>query len=134
MRRLVRRAIRYAFDLGLDQNFFPKIIPAVTGIYEQHYPEVSERSQQVIDILVKEERAFRASLRKGIKQLAGYRRSGVTGAELFTLYDTFGFPVELSTEEAHRKGIEVSDNWRGEFDAQMAAQRARSQACTTLHV
>jgi alanyl-tRNA synthetase len=51
----------------------------------------------------------------------------VTGAELFVLHDTYGFPVELSTEEAQRKGIALSAAWREEFDAQMAAQRARSQ-------
>ena len=50
------------------------------------------------------------------------------------LYDTFGFPVELSTEEARAAGIAVSENWRAEFDEQMAAQRARSQRATNLHV
>ena len=81
-------------------------------------------------MLSKEEQAFRRTLRKGIKQLRGYRETGVTGAELFVLYDTFGFPVELSTEEAQRAGIAVSDAWRAEFDAQMAEQRARSQQAT----
>ena len=52
---------------------------------------------------------------------------GLTGAELFTLYDTFGFPVELSTEEAYKQEIKLSDNWRQEFDDKMAEQRARSQ-------
>ncbi len=81
----------------------------------------------MVAVLAKEEQAFRRSLRKGIKQLNGYRSTGVTGAELFVLYDTFGFPVELSTEEAQRKGIALSESWRAEFDEQMAAQRARSQ-------
>ena len=54
----------------------------------------------------------------------------MTGAELFVLYDTFGFPVELSTEEARRKDIALSESWLEEFDAQMAAQRARSQQAT----
>jgi hypothetical protein len=51
----------------------------------------------------------------------------LTGEELFTLYDTFGFPVELSTEEAYKQGIKLSDNWRTEFDARMAEQRQRSK-------
>ena len=59
----------------------------------------------MIAVLVKEEKAFRQTLRKGIKQLRAYADDGITGAELFTLYDTFGFPVELSTEEARRQGI-----------------------------
>ncbi len=80
----------------------------------------------MIAVLVKEEKAFRQTLRKGIKQLGSYSR-GVSGNELFTLYDTYGFPVELSTEEATRAGIPLSPEWRAEFDENMAAQRARSQ-------
>ena len=61
---------------------------------------MGEHAAFVEAVLAKEEQAFRRTLRKGIKQLRGYRKTGVTGAELFVLYDTFGFPVELSTEEA----------------------------------
>ena len=91
-------------------------------------------AEYVQRILAKEEQAFRRTLRKGLRQLAGYRSTGVTGRELFVLYDTFGFPVELSTEEAAREGIAVSADWRAEFDEQMDAQRARSQRGSTLHV
>ncbi|SFR94616.1 alanyl-tRNA synthetase [Microbacterium sp. cf046] len=127
MRRLIRRAVRFAFELGLEENFFPQIIPTIAGIYEAHFPEVAEHAEYVERILVKEEQAFRRTLRKGLKQLNAYRATGVTGQELFVLYDTYGFPVELSTEEAERKGIAVSAGWQAEFDEQMAAQRARSQ-------
>jgi alanyl-tRNA synthetase len=127
MRRLIRRATRFAFDLGLEENFFPQLVPTIAGIYTHDFPEVAESADMVDAILAKEEQAFRRTLRKGIKHLNGYRRTGVTGAELFTLYDTFGFPVELSTEEAQRKGIAVSESWREEFDEHMAAQRARSR-------
>jgi alanyl-tRNA synthetase len=126
--------VRYAFDLGLEENFFPKIIPTVAGIYEAPYPEVGELATFVEAVLSKEEQAFRRTLRKGIKQLRGYRKTGVTGAELFVLYDTFGFPVELSTEEAQRTGVTMSEAWREEFDTQMAEQRARSQKATQLGV
>jgi alanyl-tRNA synthetase len=133
MRRLVRRAMRFAFELGLDEDFFPEVIPTIAGIYEAHYPEVGEHADYVLRVLAKEEQAFRRTLRKGLKQLSGYRTTGVTGNELFLLYDTFGFPVELSTEEARGQGIAVSADWQAEFDAQMAAQRARSQRSTTMH-
>jgi alanyl-tRNA synthetase len=133
MRRLIRRAVRFAFDLGLEENFFPQIIPTIAGIYEAHFPEVAEHAEFIERILAKEEQAFRRTLRKGIKQLGGYAGTTVTGRELFELYDTYGFPVELSTEEAERKGIDVSPTWREEFDEQMAEQRARSQRSTTLH-
>ena len=134
MRRLVRRAVRYAFDLGLEQNFFPQIIPTVAQMYAADYPEVAERGDAVIATLVKEEQAFRRTLRKGIKQLKTYTESGVSGTELFTLYDTYGFPVELSTEEARRAGIAVSPEWRAEFDEKMAEQRARSQGASKMRI
>lgn len=134
MRRLIRRAIRFAFDLGLEENFFPQIVPTIAGIYEEHFPEVAGHRESVERVLAKEEQSFRRTLQKGLKQLRGYRRGGVDGAGLFVLYDTFGFPVELSTEEARRQGIEVTPNWRAEFDAAMAEQRARSQQRTTMHL
>ncbi|WP_439593380.1 alanine--tRNA ligase-related protein [Microbacterium sp.] len=127
MRRLIRRAVRFAFDLGLEENFFPQIIPTIAGIYEEHFPEVAQHAEEVEAILAKEEQSFRRTLRKGLKQLKAYAADGVTGRELFVLSDTYGFPVELSTEEVERQGIPLSEDWRAEFDEQLAEQRARSQ-------
>ena len=90
---------------------------------------MADNADAVVAILAKEEQAFRRSLRKGIKQLNGYRRSGVTGAELFVLYDTFGFPVELSTEEARRKDIALSN--RTELARQGAALKQSLGAAQT---
>jgi alanyl-tRNA synthetase len=127
MRRLLRRAIRFAFDLGIEQNFFEEIVPVIADLYHEDYPEVAQKREEVIATLVKEEKVFRQTLRKGLKQLEKFSENGLTGVELFTLYDTFGFPVELSTEEAFKQGLTLSKNWREEFDVQMAEQRARSQ-------
>ena len=128
LRRLVRRAVRYAFELGLEENFFPEIIPTIAALYDTDYPEVAEHTDEVIAVLSKEEHAFRRTLHKGLAQLRTHLHEGATGADLFVLYDTAGFPVELSTEEAERQGIGLSAGWRAEFDEQMAAQRARSRA------
>ena len=127
MRRLLRRAIRYSFDLGIEQNFLEEVVPVIADLYEADFPEVKENREQIISVLVKEEKAFRQTLRKGLRQMQHYIDDGLTGEELFTLYDTFGFPVELSTEEAYKQGIKLSDNWRTEFDARMAEQRQRSK-------
>ena len=127
MRRLLRRAIRFAFELGIEQNFFEQIVPVIADLYAQDYPELGENREAIIAVLAKEEKVFRQTLRKGLKQLAKFADNGLTGAELFTLYDTYGFPVELSTEEAYRQGIDVSPEWRKEFDEHMAEQRRRSQ-------
>ncbi len=127
MRRLLRRAIRYSFDLGIEQNFMQEVVPVIASLYENDFPEVKESRDNIIAVLVKEEKAFRHTLRKGLRQMQQYIDDGLTGEELFTLYDTFGFPVELSTEEAYKQGIKLSDNWRAEFDAKMAEQRQRSK-------
>src|SRR5689334_8068251 len=101
MRRLVRRAIRQAFDLGVEQNFLEHVVPVVIGIYEPDFPEVAAKKQEVIDILTKEEKIFRQTLRKGVKELRQMAEGGtLDGNHIFTLYDTYGFPVELSVEEA----------------------------------
>ena len=127
MRRLIRRAVRFAFDLGIEQNFLEEIVPVIADIYADDYPEVKAQREAVITILAKEEKVFRQTLRKGLRELERFKEQGVTGSELFTLYDTYGFPVELSTEEVFKQDIPLSENWREEFDAKMKEQRERSQ-------
>lgn len=127
MRRLLRRAIRFAFELGIEQNFMQEVVPVIADLYINDFPEVNQNRDKVIEVLVKEEKVFKQTLRKGLREMAKFAESGLTGAELFTLYDTYGFPVELSTEEAFKQDISLSENWRAEFDARMAEQRQRSQ-------
>ncbi|MCB9821949.1 alanine--tRNA ligase [Candidatus Nomurabacteria bacterium] len=130
MRRLLRRAIRFAFELGIEQNFMEEIVPVIADIYHDDFPEVAEKRDEVIAVLIKEEKAFKQTLRKGIRELGKLKSDGLTGEELFKLYDTFGFPVELSIEEAYRQDIAVPENWREQFDAKMKEQRERSQTAT----
>jgi alanyl-tRNA synthetase len=127
MRRLLRRAIRFAFELGIEQNFLEGIVPIIADLYVDDYPEVKANRDHVIEVLVKEEKVFRQTLRKGIAELQKLAGGKLSGSDVFRLYDTYGFPVELSTEEAFKQGIELAETWREEFDAQMAEQRARSQ-------
>jgi len=131
MRRLVRRAIRFAFDLGVEQNFLHEIIPVIIDIYSPDFPEVLSGKDEVIEILLKEEKVFRQTLRKGVKELEKMAQNGIIdGNHIFTLYDTYGFPVELSLEETLTQDYKISDNWREEFDSKMAEQRKRSQTAT----
>lgn len=128
MRRLLRRAIRFAFELGIEQNFFEEIVPVIADLYHDDFPEVAARRDEVIGILVKEEKVFRQTLRKGLKEMAKFAANGsIDGTVLFTLYDTYGFPVELSTEEAYRQEYDVPADWREQFDLRMKEQRERSQ-------
>lgn len=127
MRRLVRRAIRFAFELGIEQNFLQEVVPVIANLYVDDFPEVAEKRQEVVDVLVREEKAFRQTLRKGIREFTKLTEDGLTGKEIFTLYDTYGFPTELSVEEAFKQDVSVSENWRVEFDTLMKEQRERSQ-------
>lgn len=193
MRRLLRRAIRFAFDLGVEQNFLEAVVPVIADIYEADFPEVKAKRDEVVAVLVKEEKTFRQTLRKGIKELermfegdptdihtsetraqrgkpgvdegalvpepvrsagASEQRAGEGGMTpseameapekgrapsnqkneivnhgqiLFTLYDTYGFPVELSVEEVFKRGIELDTDWREQFEMKMKEQRERSQ-------
>lgn len=127
MRRLVRRAIRFAFELGVEQNFMEEIVPVIADLYASDFPEVSQQRDEVIAVLVKEEKVFRQTLRKGLKELAKMANPALNGSDLFKLYDTYGFPVELSTEEAFKQDIQLSEDWQKEFEEQMTAQRQRSQ-------
>lgn len=127
MRRLIRRAVRFAFDLGIEQNFLPEIVPVIADLYENDYPEVADKRDEVIQILTKEEKVFRQTLVKGLREFKKLADNGLDGNSIFTLYDTYGFPVELSVEEAFKQGVDLSKKWREEFDEKMAQQRARSQ-------
>lgn len=130
MRRLVRRALVKAFDLGIEQNFLEQIVPVVVELYAADYPEVMEARDVVLAVLVKEEKAFRQTLRKGVAELQKMAVESLNGAQIFKLYDSYGFPPELSVEYAEKQGIAVEENWRIGFDLSMAEQRQRSQTAS----
>jgi alanyl-tRNA synthetase len=131
MRRLLRRAIRFAFDLGIEQNFLQDIVPVITDLYHQDYPEVAENRDKVVEILVKEEKVFRQTLRKGVRELKKMAEDDeLSGEHIFTLYDTYGFPAELSVEEAFMQEISVSKDWQKEFESKMLEQKQRSQTAS----
>ncbi|WP_080796020.1 alanine--tRNA ligase-related protein [Corynebacterium pacaense] len=132
MRRLVRRAIREALLLGVSENFFAELVPDIADLYVEDYPEVREHREEVVAVLVKEEKSFRRTLAGGLKKLAAYKGSVLSGRDVFQLSDTHGFPRELSVEEARRQGIEVDPDWEAEFHAALEEQRARSRGATKL--
>ncbi len=130
MRRLLRRAIRFAFELGIEQNFLEEVIKVIVEMYEIDYPDIAQKYNEVVEVLNKEERIFRQTLRKGIREFSKLTKDGLTGKEIFTLYDTYGFPVELSVEEAYKQNINVAADWREDFDNLMNEQKQRSQTAT----
>lgn len=140
MRRLVRRAIMKSFNLGVEQNFLEEIVPVIADLYHADFPEVAAKRDTVVAVLTKEEKVFRQTLRKGLRELQkileleetgeaekiSYNHQ-LTGEIIFKMYDTYGFPVELTKEEAFRQDIEIAEDAEKEFERLMAEQKARSQ-------
>lgn len=140
MRRLMRRAIRYGLDLGIANDFCAQVIPTVVDLYEADFPEVAERRSLITDVFNREEKIFRQTLRAGIKELIKISESlkvasdnnvkSLSGKDIFKLYDTYGFPIELSIEEAGMNDVTVDQNWKESFDKLMAEQKERSRTAT----
>ena len=127
LRRLIRRALRIGLRLGLDSSLSPALVPTISQLYVDDYPEWSD-VDQLVAILSQEEEVFRQTLSGGVRMFAKLARAGqLDGAGLFKLYDTFGFPAELSLEEAAQLGCRVTPNARAEFAQLMAEQRQRSR-------
>jgi alanyl-tRNA synthetase len=135
MRRLMRRAIMKSFDLGIEQNFLEEVVPVILELYAADFPEVETKRETVIAVLVKEEKVFRQTLRKGLAELQKFvaRSEGsqpvvIPGDIVFTLYDTYGYPVELTEEVvAMMEDARLAEDWKAVFDAKMTEQRQRSQ-------
>jgi alanyl-tRNA synthetase len=131
MRRLMRRAIRYGLELGIANDLFSQLIPTIVQIYELDFPEVNDQKEMVADLLDKEEKLFRQTLRNGVKEFSKMTSNGsLTGEHVFALHDTYGFPAELSIEEATLNNVQVDENWRPEFDRLMNEQKERSRTAT----
>ena len=132
LRRLLRRAIRYAFELGIEQHLCEEVTPIVISLYEADFPEVKERKNDVIHSFIKEENIFRQTLRSGVREFSKLAKvkKQLTGEDVFKLYDTYGFPAELSLEEAYLQKIDVDENWHNDFNGLMEEQKKRSQTAS----
>ena len=132
MRRLVRRAILRALDLGIASDFLAEVIPIVANNYKDLPDSILTHRETALDVLLKEERAFRTTLNRGLKELRKMTKNNqtISGRDLFKLQDTYGFPLELSVEECYREGIELTKNYKAEFDEALKEQRERSQTAS----
>lgn len=134
MRRLMRRAIRFALDLGIENDLIPRVVPIITDLYASDFPEVANQRDAILAVMLKEEKAFRQTLRKGLKEFEKIFSTDLPtdhqGEAIFKLYDTYGFPVELSEEEAKNRNIKLADDWREQFNTHMQKQRDMSRTAT----
>ncbi len=181
LRRLVRRAVLRALDLGIGQEFLGEVIPVIANNYEDLSDDILPHRAEVLEVLSKEESAFRKTINKGLKELQRMAKSGnlekanqkdnghnvtssqgdpelrrglargtrdggmtrrtpreegnimpqqLSGFDLFKLQDTYGFPLELSVEEAYKMGIELSKDYQNEFEQALNEQRERSKTAS----
>jgi alanyl-tRNA synthetase len=127
MRRIIRRAIRQGLHLGIESDLLPPLVDVVAAGYRDHYPELAERAGQIRELATQEETLFRKTLARGVRELPRLAGQVLDGAAVFTLFDTYGFPPELSVEEATATGIAIDPSWRQRYDQRMEEQRERSR-------
>lgn len=132
LRRLIRRAIIHGRKLGVQGGFISDLVPVITQIMSSYYPELEQKQAFVQDVLQKEEARFHETIEEGESHLANIiayvKAAGqiqISGSEAFQLYDTFGFPLELTQEMADEEGLTVDKEG---FDQEMEAQRQRARA------
>ena len=133
LRRLIRRAIRQARKLGIDinSNFDEQIALLIISKYEKYYSELSDNKQVVLDVLANEKKKFSRTLEKGLREfekLVDSDSNVIDKNVAFKLYDTYGFPIELTLEEAKDRGMEVDiDGFYEKFREHQEKSRTASK-------
>ncbi|WP_301109606.1 alanine--tRNA ligase [Sporosarcina sp.] len=132
LRRLLRRAVRFAKQLGIEKPFMYMLVPIVGDVMKDFYPEVNDKQAFIMKVVKNEEDRFHETLHDGMAILSTIIEKAkvsevplVSGSDAFKLYDTYGFPFELTEEFALEENVAVD---RIGFDEEMAAQRNRARA------
>lgn len=132
IRRLIRRAVMYGQKLGIKESFLFKLVPVVGKIMQSYYPEVLEQSDYIAEVVSSEESRFNETLNDGVQLLDQIIKKNkennekeISGSDAFKLFDTYGFPLDLTTEYAHDEGLEVDKKG---FETEMQQQKQRARA------
>lgn len=132
LRRLLRRAVMHGKKLGINEAFLYKLVPVVGEIMVSYYPEVLQQKDFIEKVVRTEEERFHETINEGlsmlnevIKEVKDAKGDTLDGKIIFKLYDTFGFPVELTEEVAEDEGLKVD---HAEFETEMEAQRERARS------
>jgi alanyl-tRNA synthetase len=150
LRRIIRRAIRHGYKLGIQEPFFYKLVASLEKEMGSAYPELTRGRTQVERVLKQEEERFAETLANGMQLLEGAiksmtelgagsapatlgvpSRTVIDGATVFKLYDTYGFPVDLTADVARERGLSID---QAGFDAAMEVQRERARAASKFNV
>ncbi len=127
LRRIIRRAVRHAYQLGTEKLVMPGLVETAIDVMGNAYPEVIKNRDFIVGVLTKEEERFRQTLKTGLVILEDELAKGpstLSGSTAFTLHDTYGFPLELTEEIAGERGVGID---RDGFDTDMAEQRRRAK-------
>ena len=129
LRRILRRAVRHSKFLGIDEPFIYRVLPAVEGIMGEAYPEIREKGDFVSQVVKSEEERFLETVDRGLELLNQEiaklgKKKKLSGKVVFSLYDTYGFPVDLTEDITRNEGIEVD---RSGFEKEMEKQRTKSR-------
>ncbi|HEY0067401.1 MAG TPA: alanine--tRNA ligase, partial [Flavisolibacter sp.] len=131
IRRILRRAVRYYYSyLGYQQPLLFQLVPVLAKQFETVFPELHKQEQFVARVIREEEEAFLRTLEKGLKRiedLFNASKGTLSGRDAFELYDTYGFPFDLTRLIAAERGFEVDEQ---EFNSEMQKQKERSRAAT----
>ncbi len=132
LRRLLRRAVRYAKQININRPFMYELVPVVGEIMQDFYPEVKDKEEFIQKVIKNEEERFHETLHEGLAILGSVikkeKEKGndtISGSDIFRLYDTYGFPVELTEEYAEEDGMKVDHEG---FVKEMEMQRERARA------
>ncbi|WP_427137078.1 alanine--tRNA ligase [Psychrobacillus psychrodurans] len=142
LRRLLRRAVRFAKQLGIEKPFLHELVPVVGKIMQDFYPEVTEKQDFIMRVIKTEEERFHETLHDGlailekvIEEQQAKGESYIPGTTTFTLYDTYGFPIELTEEYAEEANMTVDhDGFKSEMEAQRSRARAARQNVDSMQV
>jgi alanyl-tRNA synthetase len=134
LRRIIRRAIRHGYKLGQKKPFFYRLVDDLDRAMGDAYPELSKNKSRVAQVLKTEEERFGETIENGIRildealaKLAATGGNVLDGATAFTLYDTFGFPLDLTADVCRERGVTVDE---AGFDRAMESQRERARAAS----
>lgn len=130
LRRILRRAVRFGRVLGIEEAFLADLVDIVIDMYKEAYPELAERKELIKTVIATEEAQFSATLAQGLELLNAMIEDAdgtgvLAGEKVFKLYDTFGFPVELTEEIVQEHGMTIDHDG---FDTAMKAQQERARA------
>ncbi|WP_371924823.1 alanine--tRNA ligase [Endozoicomonas sp. SCSIO W0465] len=139
LRRIIRRACRHGYKLGATESFFYKLVGSLVKVMGDAYPDLVRNQTHIERVLLQEEEQFTRTLDKGMKLLEESiavlkecaRGDVISGETLFTLYDTYGFPVDLTEDIARERGLKVDIDG---FEKALEAQRERARASSKFGV